>query len=224
MEELTKRDYPIGVLESLISSRGKQAIDRKLKKYGYGFTSTGSGTKRVYTITSLPNAQARFKSYCVHSLGMSPQTDFMKFREFVFYLAYDEGFSGKPDEMMEEYLRLEGRGMARQTISKYKHYLESLNYIAPVGDFVYYRVSKKYGVQEHEEITKEEYNKAWRYYFEWRNDHPDENSSRAYAYMYSKFKGVPRKQEKIVENAICAKELNTLYTLASDAIMEEIGG
>ena len=66
MEELTKRDYPIGVLENLIGSRGKQAVDRKLTKYGYGFSSAGSGTKRVYTITSLPNAQARFKSYCVH--------------------------------------------------------------------------------------------------------------------------------------------------------------
>ena len=224
MEELTTRDYPIGVLENLIGSRGKQAVDRKLTKYGYGFSSAGSGTKRVYTITSLPNAQARFKSYCVHSLGMPPQTDFVKFRDFVFYLAYDDGFGGKPDEMMEEYLRMEGHGMTRQTISKYRSRLEALNYIAPVGDFVYYRVHKNCGVQEHDIITAEEYKKAWGYYFEWRKLHPDSSSGPAYSYMYSKFKGVPRKQAKIVENAIYAKELNKLYELASNAIMAEIDG
>ena len=224
MEELTTRDYPIGVLENLIGSRGKQAVDRKLTKYGYGFSSAGSGTKRVYTITSLPNAQARFKSYCVHSLGMSPQTDFVKFRDFVFYLAYDDEFGGKPDEMMEEYLRMEGHGMTRQTISKYRSRLEALNYIAPVGDFVYYKVKKHYGVQEHEIITADEYNKAWRSYHKWRASHPDEDSRPAYAHMYNEFGGVPRKQAKIVANALYIAELNTLFDLATNSIMEELNG
>ena len=43
MEELSLRDYPLGVLEKLIGSRGKQAVERKLTKFGYGFTSTESG-------------------------------------------------------------------------------------------------------------------------------------------------------------------------------------
>ena len=38
MEELAMRDYPLGVLENIIGSRGKEAVDRKLKHYGYGFT------------------------------------------------------------------------------------------------------------------------------------------------------------------------------------------
>ena len=148
MEKLTMRDYPLGVLENLIGSRGKQAVERKLEKYGYGFTSAGWGKQRIYTITSLPNAQARFKSYCVFTLGFDPNTDFVKLRDFVFYLENDYDFCGMPDEMMEEYLRLEGHGMSRQTIGNYRRQLEDKGLIAPMGEWVYYRVFKEYGVQK----------------------------------------------------------------------------
>ena len=224
MEELTMRDYPLGVLENLIGSRGKQGVERKLTKYGYGFTSAGWGKQRIYTITALPNAQARFKSYCVFSLGFDPNTDFVKLRDFVFYLENDYDFCGLPDEMMEEYLRLEGCGMSRATIGSYRRRLENLGLIAPMGDFVYYRVKKNYGVQEHEIITAEEYNKAWKSYHKWRAAHPDEDSRPAYAHMYNEFRGVPRKQATIVANAINIAELNTLFDLASNSIMEELNG
>lgn len=224
MEQLTKRDYPLGVLENLLGTRGKEAIDRKLKKYGYGYTSAGSGKRRVYTITDLPNAQARLKSYCVFSLGFAPQTDFVKLRDFIFYLAFDLDFSGRPDEMMEEYLRKEGHGMSRATIGNYRRKLEELEFFAPMGDFVYYKVRKHYGVQEHEIITAAEYNMAWRYYFEWRNEHPDEDSRPAYAHMYNKFGGVPRKQRKLVKFAFRVEQLNTLLDLVSNAVMEELNG
>ena len=224
MEELTKRDYTLGALENLVGSRGKQGVERKLKKYKYRFTSAGRGKQCVFTISSLPNAQGRFKAYCVFALGFSPQTDFIKLRDFIFYLAFDLDFSGKPDEMMEEYLRLEGHGMSRQTIGKYRRKLESLEFFAPVGNFVYYRVKKNYGVQEHEIITADEYNKAWKSYHKWRAAHPDEDSRPAYAHMYNEFGGVPRKQARIVENALHAAELNTLFDLVSNAITEELNG
>ena len=221
---LELRDYPLGVLENLIGTKGKQATDRKLNAYGYGYTSAGNGKKRVYTLTALPDAFNQFRSYCVFSLGLSTQTDFVKFRDFVFYLENDMDFRGMSDEMMEEYLRMEKHGMSRQTIGKYRRLLEDLGYLAPVGDFVYYRVYKDYGVQKHEVITAEEYKMAWGYYFDWRAAHPDEDSRPAYSHMYSKFKGVPRKQRKIEDNAIYAKELNTLYELTTNSIMEEING
>lgn len=224
MEELIKRDYPLGVLENLIGSRGKEAVDRKLKKYGYGFTSDGRGKTRIYTITDLPNAQARFKSYCVFALGFDPNTNFVKLRDFVFYLENDLDFIGMSDEMMEEYLRLEGHGMSRATIGKYRRHLEDLGLIAQMGDFVYYKVKKHYGVQEHEIITAEEYKEAWKSYHKWRAAHPDEDSRPAYAHMYNEFGGVPRKQAKIVANAIHAAELNTLFDLATNSIMEELNG
>lgn len=224
MEELTLRDYPLGVLENLIGSRGKEAVDRKLEKYGYGFTSTGRGKTRIYTITSLPNAQARFKAYCVFALGFDGNTNFIKLRDFVFYLAFDIDFRGMSDEMMEEYLRLEGHGMSRATAGKYRRRLEHLDLIAPSSEFVYYRVYKDYGVQKHEIVTAEEYNAAWKSYHKWRAAHPEEDSRPAYAHMYNEFGGVPRKQAKIIDNGIYKKELNTLYDLVSNSITEELNG
>lgn len=224
MEELTMRDYTLGVLENLIGSRGKQGVERKLTAYGYGYTSAGRGKQRIYTITALPDALGRLKAYCVFSLGFPSQTDFAKLRDFVFYLENDYDFCGMPDEMMEEYLRLEGCGMSRQTIGNYRRRLEDLGLIAPMGDFVYYRVKKNYGVQEHEVITAEEYKKAWQSYHRWRAEHPDEDSRPAYAHMYNEFGGVPRKQAQIARNALHTEELNTLFALASNAIMEELNG
>ncbi len=223
MEELAIRDYPIGLLENLIGTNGKQATDRKLKKYGYGFTSAGSGTKRVYTITSLPDAFHRFCSYCVFALGYPPQTDFVKLRDFLYLLLGDEEFNWLPDEAKEEYTRLIGKGMSRQTIAKYTAQLEKTGYIDTIfGDFVYYKVYKNYGDQEYEIITKEEYSKAWKLYWYYRNAHPDCSSGPAYTYMYSKFGGVPRKQRKVQAIIWYRDNLNYILELATASILEEV--
>ncbi len=226
MEELTLRDYPIGVLRNILGTSDKQGTDRKLKKYGYGFTLKGSGSNRVYTITSLPDALHRFSLFCVSSLGFSPQTDFRKLRDFVFFLFTDPDFDWRPDEMMEEYLRLAGRGMTRQTIARYKQRLEEAGLIDTIfGEFVYYKVYKNCGVQEHEIITKEDYGKAWKLYWDWRNTHPDDEDSRpAYQHMYNKFGGVPRKQRRVNRNEFYKKERETLVELATAAILEEVSG
>ena len=224
MNVLELRDYPLGVLENIIGSKGKQAVDRKLKKYGYGYTSEGRGKTRIYTITSSPDALHQFRSFCVFELGFTAQTDFRKLRDFTFYLLSDDDFNWRSDEMMEEYLRLEGRGMSRQTIGKYKARLEHLELIACNGEYVYYKVYKAYGVQQHEIITKEEYSQAWRLYWNWRNAHPNEDSSPAYRHMYNNFGGVPRKQRRIEQNAIERERLNKLFELASNSILEEVSG
>ena len=223
MEELTLRDYPLGVLRNILGTSDKQGTERKLEKYGYGFTSTGRGSARVYTITSLPDAFQRFRSYCTFSLGFPPQTDFRKLRDFVFCLFGDDDFNWRPAEMMEQYLRVCGRGMSRQTIGNYLKRLEELDLINPYnGDFVYYKVFKKYGVQEHEIISREEYGKAWKYYWDYRNAHPEQDSIPAYCYVRSKFGGSPRKQRRIEKQGWSLKEIDTLYSLATDSILEEV--
>lgn len=222
---LELRDYPLGVLENLIDTKGKQATDRKLTAYGYEYSSTGTGKKRVYTITTLPDALHQFRSYCVFSLEFPPQTDFKKLRNFVCYLFGDEDFNWRPEEAMEEYLRLEKRGISRQTIASYKKHLEAHYIIDTVfGDFVYYKVYKDCGAQTHEIITKEEYSRAWRLYWKWREEHPDDDSTPAYSFMYNKFGGVPRKQRRIQDNLFGKKEADILYALATDSILEEIVG
>lgn len=223
MEELTMRDYPIGMLEKLIGTNGKQATDRKLKKYGYGFTSTGTGRNRIYTISSLPNSFYRFRSYCVFSLGYSPQTDFVKLRDFLYLLLGDEDFNWLPDEAKEEYTRLIGKGISRQTIANYTRQLEKSGYIDTIfGDFVYYKVYKNFGVQEYEIITKEEYSQAWKLYWNWRNAHPDEDSRPAYAHMYNKFGGVPRKQRKVQAILWHKDKLDYILELAAASILDEV--
>ena len=42
MAELEMRAYPIGMLSGILGTNGKQATDRKLASYGYGFTSAES--------------------------------------------------------------------------------------------------------------------------------------------------------------------------------------
>ena len=114
--------------------------------------------------------------------------------------------------------------MSRQTIGKYRHKLEDLGLIASVGDYVYYRVYKEFGVQEHEIITQEEYSKAWKSYWQYRSAHPDADSAPAYRHMYNEFGGVPRKQRRVERNGINARQINTLLDLASKSILEEIDG
>ena len=226
MEELALRDYPLGVLEKMIGTKGKQATDRKLEKYGYGFIPdpNGWGKTRVYTITSLPNALSRFKSFCIFALGFPANKDFKKVRDFVFFLYTDPDFDWRPDEMMEEYTRIAGRGMTRQTIANTKKYLEKAGLIDTIfGDFVYYRVYKDCGVQKHEIISKEEYSKAWKLYWDYLRDHPDCTSTRpAYTHMYNKFEGVPRKNRRVNQNAIYNKEREKLVELATASILEEV--
>lgn len=129
MEELTLRDYPLGVLRNILGTSDKQGTDRKLEKYGYGFTSTGRGNTRVYTITSLPDAFHRFRSYCVFNLGFSPNDDFVKVRDFLYLLLGDEDFNWLPDEAKEVYTRLIGKGISRQTIAKYTRQLEKTGFV-----------------------------------------------------------------------------------------------
>ena len=223
MATLSLCDYPLGVLENLMSTKGKQATDRKLTAYGYEYSSSGRGKTRVYTITALPDAFHQFRSFCVFSLGFDPNTDFRKLRDFVVYLFADEDFNWRPEEAMEEYLRLEGRGISRQTIASYKKRLEAHYIIDTVfGDFVYYKVYKKFGAQTHEVITKEEYSKAWRLYWQWREEHPEDDSTPAYSFMYSIFGGVPRKQRRIQDNLFGKEKADILYDLAVKSILDEV--
>lgn len=225
MEKLALRKYTLRELRNILGTSDKQGTDRKLEHYGYGYLPDkhGWGDTRIYTITSLPDALHRFSMFCISSLGFSPQIEFRKLRDFVFFLFTDPDFDWRPDEMMEEYLRLAGHKISRPTIAKYKQRLEEAGLIDTIfGDFVYYKVYKNCGVQEHEIITKEEYSKAWKLYWNWRNAHPDEDSRPAYKHMYNKFGGVPRKQRRVNRNEFYKKERETLVELATASILEEV--
>ena len=222
---LELKDYPIGLLENIIKTKGKEATDRKLKSYGYGFSSdNGTGRNRIYTITSLPDSFHQFRYYCVFSLGLSPNMRFEKFRDFIYLFLGDEDFNWRPDEQKEEYTRLLGRGITRQTIAKYTSILDRLGYVVLfTGDFVYYKVYKDAkGFQKQEIIEKEEYSAAWKLYWNYKDEHPEKGSRYAYAVMYERLGGVPRKQRKPDFNAWYKDELSYLLELATNSILDEV--
>ena len=210
--------YTYAELSAYLGTTGNQATERKLNSYGIQFSGDGRGQDMTYTITAIPD---RFKVFCVFDLHLSPQTNFDKFRDFLFYLFGDDDFCGKPMEAMEEYLRIEGRGITRQTISNYIRRLSDRDLIHLGGEYVYYRVFKNCGAQTHQTITKEEYCEAWKTYFDCKAKHYD--SRAAYSHMYNQFGGVPRKQRKIEQNAFNADILNTLEALVMDSYDADYG-
>lgn len=214
---LETKTYTIRELSAIIRTNGKTATDRKLNTYKISYTSEGCRNNLTYTITNIPD---HFRVFCVFDLGFPPQTDFIKLRDFIFYLLGDDDFNWRPMEMMEEYLRIAGCGMSRQTISGYIGRLESLNLIA-CTEYVYYRVYKAFGVQKHEIVTKEEYSAAWGVY--WNSRERGYSSRAAYSVMYNVFNGVPRKQRKIEENALEQDTLNLLSKFVAENFISESG-
>lgn len=216
---LEEKTYTIEELSDIIGTSGKEATNRKLKGYKIDYKSEGRGNKLVYTITNITD---RFKVFCVFDLGFSPQTDFRKLRDFLFYLLGNDDFNWRPMEMMEEYLLIRGKGISRQTISKYIERLKSLDLFAEISDYVYYRVYKYFGVQKHEIVTKEEYSKAWRLYWDKRAHGYD--SRAAYSCMYTAFGGVPRRHAILAKSAFCLDQYNLLTELIAESYLLENGG
>lgn len=215
---LETKTYPATELFAIMRTRSKSATDRKLNNYKISYTNEGRGNRLTYTLTNIPD---RFRVYCVFDLNFSPQIDFNKLRDFIFYLLGDDDFNWRPMEMMEEYLRIAGCGMSRQTISGYLRRLERLNLIVSTN-LVYYRVYKDFGVQKHEIITKEEYSKAWAVY--WNKRKQGYGSRAAFSVMYNAFNGVPRKQRKLEQNALEGETLNMLSELVAESFLSETEG
>ena len=181
------------------------------------FFINGRGKDAVFNITAISNP---FKVYCVFELGFDGGCDFRKIRNYFFFLLGVDEYCWLPDEPMEAYMRSKGYPITRQSIARYREHLERLGYIAG-GDFIYYRVYRDENDRErHEQVEKEEYSWAWHLYWDKRAEGWD--SERAYAYMYSAFGGVPRKQAKPIKNAFYLNELNYLLDLVSKSIEAEV--
>ena len=210
------KTYKFDEIADYLNTRDNQAIRRKLENYNVVFQEEGRGRQKTFTILSIPDP---FPIYCVFDLGIDFRTDFKKLRDFTFFLLGDDDFSGRSQEMMEEYLRNGGYNISRQTISKYIALYERKELIATNGDTVYYRVYHESGVQKHEVITKEKYCSAWKIY--WAKRREGEDSRFAFACMYSFLNGVPRKHKKIVKNVFYIDTLNTLSNLVAESFLNE---
>ena len=194
-----------------------QAI-KKLDRYRIVYFANGRGKDVVYNILEIRDP---FRVYSVFDMGFDPNSDFKKLRNYLFFLLGEDECCWLPDEPMEAYMRSKGYSISRQTIAKYREHLELLEYFI-TGDFVYYKVYKdEEGNQCHCPVEKEEYSKAWRIYWDKRNNE-GWNSEQAFAYMYTCFDGVPRKQAKLYQNQIKKKQLNYLMDLVAQSIYNEV--
>lgn len=208
--------YPAPEMWQMLGVKDNQGAQRKLSRYGVRFFANGWGKNASFNITAIDDP---FKVYCILEMGFDANCDFKKLRNYLFFLLGEDEYCWLPDEPMEKYMRSKGFYLSRQTITKYREHLERLNYIHG-GDFIYYRVYRDDRDRQcYQQVEKEEYSKAWRVYWDMRNDGAD--SELAFACMYSAFGGVPRKQAKLIKNAFHLKELNYLLDLVSTSIYNE---
>ena len=68
MIELKK--YTIHEMSAILNSKGKQAIERKLKRYDIEFITSGRGDDVVFEITAIQN---KFKVFCITEFNMPAQ-------------------------------------------------------------------------------------------------------------------------------------------------------
>ena len=201
------RCYSYEELSKYLGTSDNQGTERKLTTYGVEFSKSGRGKKSSYNITTINDP---FKVFAVFELKADPHTDFTKLAYFIYLVLNDDSFNGMGAEMMEEYLRNKPFGISRQTISKYLRLLEAQHLIAfHYSDSIYYRVYKKYGVQTHEIVERQEYCDAWKVYWDCINN-KKYDSPAAFQTMYNKFGGVPRKHPTIGLNVFYNDVLNWL--------------
>lgn len=217
---LETRLYKFAEIAAYLHAGHARGVRDKLTRYNVDFIEGGGqrDQTKTYTITAIRDP---FKLFCVFDLGIEPHTEFKKLRDFLFYLLTDDDFSWRPAEMMEVYLRRRfPNGASRQTITNYLKIFEAKNLIAVNGEYVYYKVIRG-TVQEHEIITEAEYKAAWAVY--WDNRNGGDDSDLAFSRMYRWLGGVPRKQQKIQQNAFYTDTLDLLERYATDSFLAEYG-
>ena len=210
---LEVRKYPKDEIAEILHTSNNQGIARKLDRLGVAFSYSGRGSNRVFDIKEIP-AKSRFKVFCVIDLGMSTQTDFTKFRNFVYYFMNDEDFRQLPNETLERRMAENGVPVSRQTIMHYKEKMAEANLIAD-GDYIYYFAR---GGQQNI-VNEEKYKAAWGEY--WENK--DKMGSReAMAWVCAKYGGYPRKQPKMVLNELTRELWSELNDLACESVEQEL--
>ena len=211
------KKYPAPEMWRYLGVKDNDNAKKKLNRYDVVCFVNGRAKNATFNITKINDP---FKVYCVFEMGFDPNSDFRKLRNYLFFLLGEDEYCWLPDEPMAAYMKSKGYTISRPTIAKYRERLERLGYIHG-GEFIYYRVYRdEHDRQHYQEVEKEQYCWAWHLYWDKRAEGWD--SERAFAYMYSAFEGVPRKQAKAEQNQFHVEELNYLFSLVSNSIEKEV--
>lgn len=210
------KEYTIKELSEILNSRGKQAIDRKLERYGIQFDSFGRGENRIYDIKEIPDP---FKIFCITEMRVPAVVNFEKFRIFCYYFLCDDDFIRVPILEMVNILSIDGVAVSRQAIRKWIRYFERVNYILlDTTNCTYYAITESLeGRKCYTPIPREEYSKAWGLY--WGN--LEEYGARsAYQKMWNYLGGHPHKHPNIIQNGIYEQQLDTLLELVLESMLK----
>jgi len=211
---LETKDYIIGELETILNSRGKQAVDRKLARYGIEFSSHGGGISRVYSLLKINDP---FKVFCITEFGMAANCDFDRMRYFFYFLLCGEWLESLPIVQMPEFLAKEVNiQVSRQTLAAWMQKLNASTYFMfSDSDVKYYkRKNDDAGGCICTEIDHGSYKKAWQIYFGVKEKTGDTRF--AYCRMYEFLDGHPFKKQILKANAFFLKEIDYLIDLLTD--------
>ena len=208
------RNYTHDELAEILGTNDNQGIVRKLDSWGIVHDpAKGRGNRLTINITGITNP---FKVFALTELGVSPQTDFIKLRNFLYCFLNDDEFAAMPDEVKEQRMRFEGMAVSRQTIATYTRRLEALGFVAhDPKNCIYYFAYK--GTQRI--VERAEYLEAWHQYWA---DRETMDSGYAIYRMRLNYGGVARKQPKPEYNGIYAQAIATLNSLVQQSIEQEI--
>ena len=208
--------YSKPALSALFGSKGKEALERKMARYGIVFSSTGWAEKRLYTIHNITNP---FKLFAIMDLGFDANTDFTKLRNFYYHFFEDEVFMAMPDEVKEVRMRAMGQDVSRQTIATYTRKLEANDLInRNTKNFIYYFAYKN----EQRMCDHAEYVEAWHDY--WDDIDSGLNCYDAIANMRADHGGVARKQPIPAVNGIYNAKIEQMLSLIQQSIESEYEG
>ncbi len=204
---LEEREYKKAEIAEILRTRDNQGIKRKLNNYGIEYSCSGRGNSLQVHITKIPS-MFQFKVFCITELNMPAQTDFKKFRNFLYYFLNDEDFRWLPDETLAIRMTEKEAPISRQTIALYKSYLQRANLISlSTGDEIYYFAKNK----QQRIVDREEYLSAWREY--WETKAETGSAQIAAQVMQERHGGMARKQHKAVINGIHLSTWNELNDL-----------
>ena len=209
---LELKEYIIKELHEYFQTSSKEGLERKMERYGIEYTSAGRGAKTIYSILAIPDP---LKLYFVFDLGIEPQTDFIKARNYLYCFFNDDEFAALPYETQALLLEKEGKKISRSTIGKLMGKFEKKEYLHGY-EYLYYFAYKGY----REMTDQETYNKAWREY--WRDLKKEDYTSKdAIFNMIVNYGGVARKQRRIIANVVHEDKMDTLNELIINSIIEE---
>ena len=213
MLEVGKK-YAKTELSEIFGTKDRQGLDRKMERYGIEFMSSGRGEQSIYEIQQIHDP---FRIYAITDLSCDGNTNTQKLRTYYWHYFNDEIFRAMPDEVKETMLKLEDKGISRQTIATYTRKLINKNMIElQSNEFIYYFAFKG----EQRLVERSEYSQAWREYWNAKRDGAD-----YYEVIYGmidKYGGVARKQAIPQINGIYNTEIDYMCSLIQESMENEV--